>query len=65
MVDLFGTTREMDALLTLVKCPTLSFASLMTRWFLRLRWRDAALPIHAQWLKDNNLSRTDRAVEKR
>ena len=52
LVALFGTTGEMAARLTPVKRCTLSFSSLMARRALLLRWRDAAPPTHAQWLRD-------------
>ena len=52
LVALLSTTGEMDALLTPVQHPALSFASLMARWALLQRWRDASPPTHAQWLRD-------------
>ena len=52
LVALFGTTGEDDVLLTSSKCRTLSFASLLARRAVLLRWRDAAPPTHTQWLRD-------------
>lgn len=52
LVALFGTTGEVDLRLTPSKSRTLSFASLLARRAILLRWRDAAPPTHAQWLRD-------------
>lgn len=51
MIAIFGTTAE-EANLTPFKRRTLSFASLLARRAVLLRWRDAAPPTHSQWLKD-------------
>ena len=52
LVTLFGNTGEVNGHLRPAKWPTLSFASLLARCAMLLMWRDAALPTHAQWLRD-------------
>ena len=52
LVTLFGNKGEVDGHLRPAKWPTLLFASLLARCAMLLMWRDAALPTHAQWLRD-------------
>ncbi len=52
LIALFGITRRDDPHLTSYKYHALSFASLLARRAVLLRWRDAASPTHAQWLGD-------------
>ena len=52
LIALFGTTDDVNVRLTPAKRRTLSFASLLARRALLLRWRNAAPPTHAQWLRD-------------
>uniref|UniRef100_A0A669D0H5 Reverse transcriptase domain-containing protein n=1 Tax=Oreochromis niloticus TaxID=8128 RepID=A0A669D0H5_ORENI len=51
LVALFGTTGEADARLTSSQRCMLSFASLVARHAILLRWRGAPLPTQAQWLR--------------
>ncbi len=53
LVALFGTMGgETDVRLTPARRRTLSFASLLARRAILLRWKDAAPPTHAQWVLD-------------
>ena len=52
LIALFGTSGKDDMRLTPTKSRTLSFASLLARRAILLRWRDAAQPTHTQWLRD-------------
>lgn len=47
LVSIFGTNGEADARLTL----SVSFASLVAKCAVLLRWTGAALPTRAQWLR--------------
>lgn len=52
LVALFGTTGDDNTCLTPNMRRTIAFASLLARRAILLRWRDAAPPTHAQWLRD-------------
>lgn len=52
LVTVFGTPWDDEMRLTPNKSHTTSFTSLLPRRAVLLRWRDAAPPTHAQWLRD-------------
>ncbi|KAL0149606.1 hypothetical protein M9458_055133 [Cirrhinus mrigala] len=52
LIALFGTAGEDDMYFTAIKRRILSFASLLASRAVLLRWKDAAPPTHAQWLRD-------------
>lgn len=52
LIALFGTTGDNVERLSPGKRRILSFASLLARRAILLRWVDAAPPTHTQWLRD-------------